>query len=203
MNNLGIMGGTFDPIHYGHLVAAEESRIEFDLKKIIFVPSGHPPHKKEKEVTLFQHRYLMTALAIATNPYFEVSSIEIEREGPSYAIDTINIFKEKYPESNIYFITGADAILQIITWHRTEELQRVCNFIAVSRPGYKLKEINTDLKNKFSFNNIFSLEIPALAISSTEIRRRVKNNKPIKYLLPEAVESYIYYKKLYKDETEK
>jgi nicotinate-nucleotide adenylyltransferase len=198
MKNLGIMGGTFDPIHYGHLLAAEEARFEFNLEKIIFVPSGHPPHKNEKEITPFQHRYLMTSLAISTNPYFEVSSIEIEREGPSYAIDTINIFKNKYPNTNIFFITGADAIRQIITWHKAEELPKVCNFIAVSRPGYKLKEINAELKNKFFFENIFSLEIPGLSISSTEIRNRVKNKKPIKYLLPEVVENYIYQNNLYK-----
>lgn len=199
MENLGIMGGTFDPIHYGHLLAAEEARFEFNLKKIIFVPSGHPPHKKEEDVSAFKHRYLMTSLAIVTNPYFEISSIEIEREGPSYAIDTINFFKEKYPETNIYFITGADAIHKIITWHRAEELPNICNFIAVSRPGYKLKEINMELKNRFSFKNLFSLEIPALAISSTEIRNRVKNKRPIKYLLPEPVENYIYKNNLYRE----
>lgn len=192
---IGIMGGTFDPIHYGHLLVAEEARCKFNLKKVIFVPSGKPPHKKDYEVTNAEYRYIMTALAIATNDFFEISRIEIEREGPSYAIDTIKLFKEIYKKEKIYFITGADAILAIFTWKGHTELIKFCNFIAATRPGYKIKDIRNFHKCYKKCINI--LEIPALSISSSDIRARIKEARPIKYLLPEPVERYIYQNKLY------
>ncbi|NLT94432.1 MAG: nicotinate-nucleotide adenylyltransferase [Clostridia bacterium] len=197
---LGIMGGTFDPIHYGHLVTAEVVRSEFNLEKVYFVPSGNPPHKDPVKVTDSQHRYLMTILAITTNKYFEASSIEVDRIGKSYTYDTVKYFKENYPEYDIYFITGADAIKEILTWHRVEELLDLCYFVAATRPGYDLEDLKKkELKvlPKAYLERITIIEVPAMAISSTGIRKRVREGKPIKYLLPEAVEHYIYKKGLY------
>ncbi|GAW93342.1 nicotinate-nucleotide adenylyltransferase [Calderihabitans maritimus] len=199
---LGIMGGTFDPIHYGHLVAAEAVRYKFGLDKVIFVPSGRPPHKKGQIITESRHRYLMTVLAVATNPFFEVSRTEIERKGYSYAIDTVRQFQRIYPKHKIFFITGADAILQILTWKNVDELVRLCQFVAVTRPGFNLGEVQTNLSllPEEYRRVIHFMEVPALAISSTDIRRRVKTGEPIKYLLPEPVEYYIYKNNLYKEE---
>ena len=200
MKRLGIMGGTFDPIHYGHLVTAEEARGRFELDKVVFVPSGKPPHKKGYTVTEARHRYLMTILAVATNPYFEVSRLEIERKGYSYTIDTVSHFYETSPKDcEIFFITGADAILEILTWKNVEELLGKTKFIVATRPGIDLKHLDavvTQLPAHGS-NAIFPLEVPAMAISSTDIRRRVKEDRSIKYLLPEAAEQYIYKNGLY------
>lgn len=198
MYNLGIMGGTFDPIHYGHLVAAEEARVQFNLREVVFVPAGEPPHKKDYKVTPPEHRYLMTSLAIATNPYFQISRFEIEHKGPSYTIDTLKSFKKDYKDAKIYFITGTDAILEILSWHQADNLPNLCSFIAVSRPGYQMKEVRKNLSPDY-LKSIHRLEIPALAISSSDIRSRVKTGKPVKYLLPRAVESYIYQHKLYQE----
>lgn len=201
VHRYGIMGGTFDPIHYGHLVAAEAARKRFDLEKVIFVPSGRPPHKKEKKISDTVHRYLMTVLATITNPYFEVSRIEVEREGYSYAIDTVSEFHKIYgKEADIFFITGGDAILEILTWKKVEELLRNCNFIAATRPGFNLEGLKDKLAEElpaFLCEKIVPFQVPALAISSTDIRRRIENNEPIKYLLPEAVENYILKHRIY------
>lgn len=199
---LGIMGGTFDPVHYGHLVTAETARAQFNFDKVIFVPSGYPPHKIGQKITEARHRYLMTVLAVATNIYFEVSRIEIDRQGYSYAIDTVSQLKEKYgPEWELYFITGADAVLEILTWKNIERLIEMCTFVAATRPGFdlsildnKLEQISSIAKDKF-----LTFEVPALSISSTDIRQRVAAGKPIKYLLPESVERYIYANNLYRE----
>jgi len=194
---VGIMGGTFDPIHYGHLVTAEAARWEYCLHKVVFVPSGRPPHKKDYPVTAPHHRYHMTLLATASNPYFEVSPMEIEREGYSYAIDTVLAFRRIYgPEAELFFITGADAILEILTWKDVDRLLQECRFIAATRPGYQLERLEkVPVQGR---HRIHPIEVPALAISSTDIRWRVKNKKPIKYLLPEPVEDYIYREGLYR-----
>ena len=193
------MGGTFDPIHYGHLVTAEAARNRFDLDLVIFVPSGKPPHKKDYPVTASEHRYLMTVVAVVTNRYFEVSRIEIDREGFSYTIDTIKELRQRFPETELYFITGADAILEILTWKSVSEILDDCHLIAATRPGYELDGLRNDLKKTVgdSINKIYSIEVPALAISSTSIRKRVAQGQPIKYLLPESVEQYIYKNGLY------
>lgn len=198
---LGIMGGTFDPIHFGHLVTAEAVRVEFNLDKVIFVPAGNPPHKIKRAVTDKKHRYLMTILATVTNPYFEVSTIEIDREGYTYTIDTIKEFKRIYgEETELYFITGADAILEIFTWKNAEELLKLCNFVAATRPGFEKKLIDEKLKRTKEIygKEIYKVAVPSLAISSTDIRERVSKRKPIKYLLPESVERYIEKCGLYK-----
>jgi len=193
---LGIMGGTFNPIHQGHLVAAEIIRDEFKLDEVLFVPSGKPPHKDNNEIAAPKHRWIMTVLATASNGNFSVSAIEIEREGESYTRDTLLELKKIYgKKTQFYFITGADAIAKISTWHRSENLPKLAKFIAASRPGYKLEWEKIDPSFR---NSTYLIEIPALAISSTEIRKRVRENKTIKYLLPQTVERYIYKNKLYR-----
>jgi len=190
--SLGIMGGTFDPIHYGHLVTAEGVRHQFRLEKVIFVPTGKPPHK-DREITNPYDRLAMTRLAVASNPHFEVSDIEVKKTEVSYTIDTIKQMRELYPSSRLYFITGADAILEILTWRNIEKLLSMCCFIAATRPGYNLQNLEQKLKGlpERFMRKIFSIVVPALAISSTDIRERVREGRPIKYLLPETVERYI------------
>ncbi|MDN5347290.1 MAG: nicotinate-nucleotide adenylyltransferase [Clostridia bacterium] len=194
------MGGTFDPIHFGHLVTAEAARHEFSLEKVIFVPSGLPPHKKGYQVTPAEHRYRMTVLATRNNPYFAVSRVEIDRPGYSYAIDTVLEFRKCYgKEVELYFITGADAILEILTWKDVNLLLQECQFIAATRPGFHLERLQEALPGLpvEGRHRIHFIEVPALAISSTDIRKRVKEGRPIKYLLPDDVEEYIRCHDLY------
>nr|WP_245628505.1 nicotinate-nucleotide adenylyltransferase [Fervidicola ferrireducens] len=201
MKRIGIMGGTFDPIHFGHLVTAEEARINFELDKVIFVPTGNPPHKKDYEVTEPEHRYLMTALATNSNPFFEVSRIEIERKGYSYTVDTLNQLVEIYgKDTSLFFISGADAVLDILTWKNIKGVLDVCTFIAATRPGYPIKKLKDKLEEikKLYGKDVYLLEVTAIAISSTEIRRRVKEGRSIKYLVPEGVEEYILKNGLYR-----
>lgn len=200
---LGIMGGTFDPIHIGHLVTAEEARQQFALDYVVFIPAGAPPHKDAQKISSAEHRYMMTMLAVVDNPYFTVSRLEIERQKPSYTIDTVRSFFQIYKEQlKLYFITGADAILDIITWRNYETLLDSCFFIAASRPGYSFSKLKDILGPAFPrvIQKVHLLEIPAMAISSTFIRRRVAEGKTIKYLTPEAVEQYIYKNRLYVNE---
>jgi len=198
---IGVMGGTFDPIHYGHLVTAEEARVQFGLAQVLFVPNHYPPHKALDGVTPPEPRYHMTLLATVTNPYFAVSRIEIDRPGPSYSIDTILELRRAHQAGDLFYITGADAILQIVrgAWERSAELLTLCEFIAASRPGFP---IDVDDLRKFNITgnrlaNIHVIEIPALAISSTDIRQRVAGGRPIRYLVPEPVETYIMKHELY------
>ncbi|MCS7253334.1 MAG: nicotinate-nucleotide adenylyltransferase [Armatimonadota bacterium] len=203
MKRVGIMGGTFDPIHLAHLLAAEEARFRFNLDKVIFVPCGVPVHKKPYEVTHAEHRYVMVLLAIAGNPYFEVSRIEIERQGPSYAIDTVRAFKQLYGDGvTLYFITGADAVLEILTWKDADKLVELCRFIAVTRPGYDLSRLREKLGERYA-NAIDVLPIPGMDISSTGIRQRARNGEPIRYMVPEAVYDYIMRHRLYSDKAVK
>jgi nicotinate-nucleotide adenylyltransferase len=196
--SLGIMGGTFNPIHHGHLVTAEEALVQYELDRVIFIPSGHPPHKVDKEILAAEERYLMTVIATASNPDFSVSRIEIDRKGPSYAIDTVRELKKIYgAKTKIFFITGADAILEILTWKDSDKLYDQCSFIAATRPGYCLEKFkklhllpeNEPVRGKRP--TVFFMEIPALSISSTDIRQRIKESRPIQYLVPEGVANYI------------
>lgn len=196
---IGIMGGTFDPIHIGHLVTAEAVRNEYGLDKVLFIPAANPPHKQNQKVTPAIHRYIMTAMATYSNPYFHVSSIELDRPGPSYTIDTIYELIDKFgPQTEIYFITGADAIQEIPTWDRIEELLGLCQFIAATRPGCvpsvdNIKEYFGELGK----DRIHRLNTPELEISSTDIRARIKKSYSIKYIVPESVENYIIKEGLY------
>ena len=190
---IGIMGGTFNPIHYGHLVTAEVVRDRFKLDKVIFVPSHRTPYKGRKDLASSSHRYKMVKLAVENNGHFSVSDIEIKRGGKSYTRDTMKKFKKKFgKEAKLFFITGADAIAQMPRWKRAKELPTLCEFIAVSRPGFKLKRLPVKYQR-----HTHLIEVPALAISSTDIRKRLKEGRTIKYLLPEKVERYIYQHRLY------
>ncbi|MGL4361970.1 MAG: nicotinate-nucleotide adenylyltransferase [Cellulosilyticaceae bacterium] len=198
---IAIMGGTFDPIHMGHLVTAEAVRHEFNIDEVIFVPTGIQPHKLNMSVTSTEHRYLMTVLATTENEFFRVSRMEIDRTGITYTIDTIKELHLLYgEETKLYFITGADAVHEILTWKNSEELFKICTFIAVTRPGYDKNKLIVkieELRNSYA-SNIYFLEVPALSISSSDIRKRVKDNSTIKYLVTPAVENYINKYSLYK-----
>lgn len=200
MTAIGIMGGTFDPIHYGHLRAAEEVRQGFGLERVVFVPSGRPPHKRAEEVTSPEHRYLMTLLATSDNPYFRVSRMEIDRQGPSYTLDSLRHLKQvSGPEKAFYFITGLDAILEIKKWKGYDKLFDLADFIAVTRPGYSVQALNdlgADLGEGQS-SKIHPFPVTLLAIASTEIRRRVREGKSIKYLVPDSVMEYVEKERLY------
>ena len=201
-SRIGIMGGTFDPIHYGHLAAAEAARIEFGLCKVIFMPVGNPPHKQSQKISDAEHRYRMTALATSSNSGFEVSRLEVDKAGITYTFDTMEELRSIYGEApEIYFITGADAVLELLTWYKIGELLTLCKFIAVTRPGFdiwKLEQKIAEISSKYD-GEIICLEVPLLEISSTDIRERIRSGKPVKYLLPEEVEAYIHKNGLYKE----
>lgn len=189
MTRLGVMGGTFDPIHHGHLVAASEVASAFNLDGVLFVPTGEPWQKSK--VTPSEHRYLMSVIATASNPRFTVSRVDIDRDGPTYTIDTLRDITAAYPDAELFFITGADAIKQIVEWKDVDLIWPLAHFVAVTRPGHKL-ELPTAPDGAISV-----LEIPALAISSTDVRARVGNGNPVWYLVPDGVVQYIGKHNLY------
>ena len=192
--SIGIMGGTFDPIHHGHLVAASEVMDVFQLDEVIFVPTAMQPFKAGRSVTPAEHRYLMTVIATASNPRFSVSRVDIDRGGTTYTIDTLRDLKGIYPDADFYFITGADALTQIVQWKDVDSLFEMAHFIGVTRPGHVL-----DAK-KLPASSVSLLEVPAMAISSTDCRRRVERNKPVWYLVPDGVVQYINKYRLYRAE---
>lgn len=197
---VGIMGGTFDPIHYGHLAAAEEARARFTLERVIFVPNRHPPHKQEQSVSPAEMRYEMAVLATASNPTFEVSRVEVDRPGPSYSADTMEQFRQLLGSRvRLYFITGADALLEIMAWRDPPRLARICEFVAVARPGYDLTALERALPPELR-ERAHVLEVPGVEISSTELRRRAAAGEPLRYLTPPPVVSYIERKALYRSQ---
>ena len=189
---IGVMGGTFDPIHHGHLVAASEVAQSFDLDEVVFVPTGQPWQKSG--VSPSEHRYLMTVIATASNPGFTVSRVDIDRDGPTYTIDTLRDLKSDRPDAELFFITGADALAQILSWRDHDELWDLAHFVAVSRPGHVL---STD---GLPTDDVSQLEIPALAISSTDCRDRVQRGHPVWYLVPDGVVQYIAKHHLYRSQ---
>ncbi|MEY4450916.1 MAG: hypothetical protein RLZZ380_37 [Actinomycetota bacterium] len=189
MTRLGVMGGTFDPIHHGHLVAASEVAAAFKLDGVLFVPTGEPWQKSK--VTNGEHRYLMSVIATASNPRFTVSRVDIDRDGPTYTIDTLKDIRAAYPEAELFFITGADAIKQILQWKDVDQVWPLAHFVAVTRPGHLL-ELPVAPEGAISV-----LEIPALAISSTDVRARVAEGEPVWYLVPDGVVQYIGKHNLY------
>lgn len=198
MKKIGIMGGTFDPVHLGHLFVANEVLNIYKLDEIIFVPSGNPPHKTGR--TSSYHRFLMTNLATLSNEKFTVSDIEIKKSGKSYSLDTMIEFHNLYKDTEFYFITGYDAVIDLPKWHEPSKLLKLCKFIAVSRPGIIKEEVDLKIeKIKKELNgHIELMQVPMLQISSTDIRERFKNGKSSKYLLPESVEQYIMKNNLYR-----
>ena len=196
------MGGTFDPIHHGHLIVAEEVRFLLGLNKIIFIPSGDPPHKLGRVQTAIQHRLKMVQLAIATNPNFSISHVEIDRPGPSYLVDTLSILREQWgPQAELNFIMGWDSLEDFPGWHNPAGiLAQLARLVVVHRPGYvENEEYNKQLEARLPgiTRRLCVLEVPQLDISSTDIRRRIAEQRPIKYKLPELVEQYIVDHQLY------
>ena len=197
MRSIGIMGGTFDPIHYGHLLVAEEARWRLRLERVLFIPVGQPAHKKNYDVSPAERRHAMALLATNSNPHFECSRIEVDRPGPSYSVDTLEELRSIHGDKVEFdFITGADEILDILTWRHPDRLLSMCRLIAVTRPGYDLGDLAKRLPAGF-LERIETLELPGVNISSTEIRSRVRKGLPIAYMVPECVERYIRKHELY------
>jgi nicotinate-nucleotide adenylyltransferase len=192
-SRIGVMGGTFDPIHNGHLVAASEVRQHLGLDEVVFVPTGQPYQKRD--VSEAEHRYLMTVIATASNPDFTVSRVDIDRSGPTYTIDTLRDLKAARPDAELFFISGADAVAQILEWKDATELFSLAHFVAVSRPGHPMN-VSGLPEEHVSF-----LEVPALAISSTDCRSRVSRGFPVWYLVPDGVVQYISKYRLYRSLT--
>src|SRR5919108_890096 len=187
---LGVMGGTFDPVHHGHLVAASEVQAKFGLDEVIFVPTGQPWQKGHREVSPAEDRYLMTVIATASNPRFSVSRLEIDRAGPTYTRDTLAALREQEETgTELFFITGADAILEIFHWKDPEEVLDLARFIAATRPGYDIARFEAEAPTRHP--NVSVMSVPALAISSTDVRERVAEGRPVRYLVPEGVKTYI------------
>ena len=186
------MGGTFDPIHHGHLVAASEVQSLLDLDEVVFVPTGQPWQKSEREVAPAEHRYLMTVIATASNPRFTVSRVDIDRPGPTYTLDTLTDLHEQRPDAELFFITGADALAQIVSWKGVDNLWDLAQFIGVTRPGYELTG------SGLPADRVVLKEVPAMAISSTDVRERVRYGHPVWYLVPDGVVQYIGKHSLYR-----
>ncbi len=186
------MGGTFDPIHHGHLVAASEVQALYDLDEVVFVPTGEPWQKDSDLVSPAEHRYLMTVIATASNPRFTVSRADLDRPGPTYTIDTLRELRRQRPGAELFFITGADALAQILSWKDIDELWDLAHFIGVTRPGHVLSDTGLPV------DRVSLQEIPAMAISSTDCRSRVREGEPVWYLVPDGVVQYIAKHQLYR-----
>ena len=194
---VGVMGGTFDPIHHGHLVAASEVQSFFDLDEVVFVPTGRPWQKESRQVSPAEDRYLMTVIATASNPRFWVSRVDIDRRGPTYTIDTLRDLRKELPDADLYFITGADALSDIFTWRDADELFDLAHFVGCTRPGFTMDDSTL---TGMPADKVTLLEIPALAISSTDCRVRVAKGDPVWYLVPDGVVRYIDKRELYRGE---
>ncbi len=190
---VGIMGGSFDPIHLGHLVTAEQARADLDLDEVVFVPAGSQPQKTHS--TPAELRYLMTVLATAANPAFSVSRLEIDRDGPTYTVDTLRSMRHLRPRDRLFFITGADAILNILTWKDAQECLELAEFVAATRPGYDLHRLESEGLRE----HVRILDVPALAISSSDVRERFSKDRPVRYLIPLEVEQFARKYRLYRD----
>ena len=188
------MGGTFDPVHHGHLSAASEVAARFSLDEVVFVPTGTPWQKSHRDVSPAEDRYLMTVIATASNPRFSVSRIDVDRPGPTYTIDTLHDLRRAHDDAELFFITGSDALAQILGWRNADELFELAHFVGVSRPGYE----RVDLAG-FPPGAVTLLEVPALAISSSDCRERVERGDPVWYLVPDGVVQYIEKRSLYRE----
>ena len=190
---IGIMGGTFDPIHHGHLVAASEVADRFALDEVVFVPTGQPWQKGHETVSAAEDRYLMTVIATASNPRFLVSRVDVDRDGPTYTVDTLRDLREHFgPKAQLYFITGADALEKILSWKDTDKMFELAHFVGVTRPGFPLSA------EHLPADTVSLVQVPAMAISSTACRERVAAGKPVWYLVPDGVVQYIAKRHLYR-----
>jgi nicotinate-nucleotide adenylyltransferase len=190
---LGVMGGTFDPIHYGHLVTAEEALHQFELDEVVFVPTGQPWQKGDVAVSPAEDRYLMTVIATASNPRFHVSRVDIDRPGPTYTVDTLRDLREVFGDTaDLYFITGADALEKILSWKDADQIFAMAHFVGVTRPGFELSDAHLPA------DTVSLVQVPAMAISSTDCRDRVAAGKPVWYLVPDGVVQYIAKRHLYR-----
>ena len=198
---VGIMGGTFDPIHFGHLLAAQEALCRLRLDEVIFVPTGNSYQKSYRNVTPAEERYMMTFLATLDNPRFSVSRLEIDREDPSHTVDTLREMRYWYAGQDVdfFFITGIDALMNMNTWAEYETIPELCTIVAANRPGFENERYKLDNLPEKVRSKVLHLEIPLLSISSTEIRQRVAAHENLRYLLPHSVEQYIYKRGLYRD----
>jgi nicotinate-nucleotide adenylyltransferase len=196
---VGVMGGTFDPIHHGHLVAASEVQSWFGLSEVVFVPTGQPWQKSDRRVSPAEHRYLMTVIATASNPRFWVSRVDIDRDGPTYTADTLRDLSQQMPDADLYFITGADALSDIFTWRDADGLFDLAHFVGCTRPGY---DMDPSTLQGIPSDRVTIVEIPALAISSTDCRERQTAGDPIWYLVPDGVVQYINKHSLYSPKPE-
>lgn len=195
------MGGTFDPIHFGHLICAEQAREQFNLDQVVFIPTGNPVFKMDKKVSSAEDRFQMTTIATRKNPTFDVSRIEIDREGATYTVDTLRMLREFVPEgTELFFITGADAIISVLKWKDAEQAIQMAHFVAATRPGYDYSHLHDSIKENGELPaSVSFFEVPGLAISSTDLRQRVSEGKSITYMTPFSVQSYIEEHGLYKE----
>jgi len=203
MLRVGIIGGTFDPPHYAHLAVAEEARTQLGLEPMVFVPAGQPPHKLGRAITPAHHRLAMLELALASNPHFVISRVDVERPGPAYTADTLALLKEKWgPEAQLYFVIGADSLLEMHTWYHPERIIELAWLAVAPRPGhpFHLSELEKSLPG--ISRRVQLIQVPLLEISSTDLRRRVREGRSVKYYLPEAIEAYIFEQRLYREKRE-
>ncbi len=203
MRRIGILGGTFDPVHYGHLVIAEEVYATLELTEMVFVPAGEPPHKTNVEITAAAHRLNMLELATASNPHFTISRVDIDRAGPSYTVDTLRVLRKQWGEQTaLYFVIGSDSLEDLLSWHNPSGiLEQLTHLIAVRRPGYSESEAfygRLEARLPGIKQKLVVIDTPQLSISATDLRNRVAEGRPIKYQTPETVESYIVQYGLYR-----
>ena len=198
MQRIGVIGGTFDPIHYGHLAAAEEARVRVNLEKVLFVVALLPPHKLDEDVTPVEHRLAMVRLGVASNPHFEISLVDVDRPGPSFTVDTISMLQEQWgPGTELFFVMGLDSLVEVPTWHQPERLIRLCHLVAVSRPRFEVDMRQLEASVPGISSRVEIIDMPEVDISSSDLQRRVKEGLPIKYQVPEEVERYIIEHRLY------
>jgi len=197
MTRIAIMGGTFNPIHIGHLVCAEEAVSQYGLDRVLFMPTGIPPHKEVEAGVGSEDRFRMTQIAIAGNPRFEVSRYEIDKKALCYTVDTLRHFRAEMPDAQLFFISGTDAVIEILEWKDPEEVLNLATMIAATRPGFPLEEIPGKVRELMEEGRVRVMEIPCIGVSSSLVRARVSAGRSIRYLVPEAVERFIEKEKLY------
>jgi nicotinate-nucleotide adenylyltransferase len=203
LQRIGVIGGTFDPIHYGHLAAAEEARVRVNLEKVLFAVAGLPPHKLDEEVTPVEHRLAMVRLGISSNPDFELSRVDVDRSGPSYTVDTISILQEQWGQgTEMFFVLGIDSLVEVPTWHQPERLIQLCHLVAVARPGFEVDMRQLEDSVPGISSRVEIIGMPEVDISSSDLQRRVREGLPIRYQVPEEVERYIREHRLYQQSTE-